>query len=97
MPGLPDLLPGLSSEQFPRGKTVGKVSVETFIANSDYFPIRSSSGPVTHSGYVKEYIGNDKHLSSQEYLKYQSNRENVRLHCWPNVNVRLADVSFTKL
>ena len=71
MPGLQNILPGLSSEQFSRGETVGKVSFDSFINSCDYFPIRSSSGPITHSGYVKEYIGKDNDLSSEEYLKYQ--------------------------
>ena len=70
MPSLQDILSRLSPEQFPCGQTVGKVSCDCFINSCDYFPIRSSSGPITHSGYVKEYIGNDNDLSS-EYLKYQ--------------------------
>ena len=60
MQGLQNILSSESSEQLPWGETVGEVSKQVIMGSNscDYFNIRSSSGAITHSVYVKEYIGN---------------------------------------
>ena len=71
MQSLQNILPRLSSKQFSNCKTLGKVSL---VSSSDFVfsikftnknNLRSGSGPLNPSGYVKEYIGKTVFISGK--------------------------------
>ena len=72
---LQNILPRLSSKQFSKCKTLGKVSL---VSSSDFVfsikftnknNLRSGSGPLNPSGYVKEYIGKTVFIGGKSLRK----------------------------